>query len=123
MLAWGRRKLWESLSATGERLGATVCERDTEKQQECVKDYGHVAYEWGKQMYVCTYQLRFDLAASNTKGLKQKTSSFPFLVLSKAGNWQLASVTAPQSSEFQQALSVVLPPILNIKLYLRTLPI
>lgn len=77
--------------------------------------------EWGKQMYVYMYQLRFELAASNIKPqqwLKQKRSLFPFLVLSKAGSWQLPSVTASQSSELQQALSVVLLPILNIKLNL-----
>lgn len=76
-------------------------------------------------MYVYMYQLRFELAASNIKPqqwLKQKRSLFPFLVLSKAGSWQLASVTASQSSELQQALSVVLLPILNIKLYLGCSP-
>lgn len=40
------------------------------------------------------------------------------LVSSKPGSWQLVSVTAPQPSELQQALSVVLLPVLNIKLYL-----
>lgn len=39
------------------------------------------------------------------------------LVSSKPGSWQLVSVTAPQPSELQQ-LSVVLLPVLNIKLYL-----